>query len=97
MILNECDSLFGLVWLFGFLGVVCVKTKAWLWLLCLSILLGWDSKYYLSCFVLLKFFYISLSMVSLPLFVCVFVVCAMIVKRVYYMGAYDNADDFGIE
>ena len=51
------------------------KIKALLWLPCLNVLLGYDVEYYLPCFVLLKFYYISLVMVSLPLFVCLCVCC----------------------
>jgi len=28
--LDECDTMFDLVWLFGFWGL-CVQTKDWLW------------------------------------------------------------------
>jgi len=38
-----------------------------------------DVEYYWTCFIYEFLLYISLFMVSLPLFICVFVVCAMIV------------------
>jgi len=33
-ILDECDAMFGLVWLFGFWGLY-VQTKDWFWSWCL--------------------------------------------------------------
>jgi len=48
-----------------------------------------------------NFFYIYiyhyLWLVYPYLFVCMFVVCAIIVQRVCYIGADDNADVFGME
>jgi len=40
---------------------------------------GLGVEYYWTCFIYKFLLYISMFMVSLPLFVCVFVVCAMIV------------------
>jgi len=67
-ILDECDVMFGLVWLFEF-GVCEFKPR----MDCdhkVSVLLECDVEYYWTNFIYEFLLWISLFMVSLPLFVC---------------------------
>jgi len=72
-ILDESYAMFGLVWLFGF-GVCVFKPR----MKCdynASLLLECDVEYYWTCFIYEFLLWISLFMVSLPLFVCLCVCC----------------------
>ena len=72
-ILDECDAMFGLVWLFGF-GVCEFKPR----MNCdhkVFVLVECDVEYYWTSFIYEFLLWISLFMVSLPLFVCLCVCC----------------------
>jgi len=62
-------------------------------IMCLSIVLRCEVEYYSQSFKVLLYIIV---VVSLLLFVCVFVVCVMIVWCVCYTGTYDITDDFGV-
>jgi len=72
-ILDECDAMFGLVWFFGF-GVCVFKPRRD----ChhkVFVLLECDVEYCWTSFIYEFLLWISLFMVSLPLFVCLCVYC----------------------
>jgi len=72
-ILDECEAMFGLVWLFGF-GVCVFKPR----MDCdhkVFVLIECDIEYYWTCFIYECLLWISFFMVSLSLFVCLCVCC----------------------
>jgi len=72
-ILDECDAMLGLVWLFGFWGL-CVQTKDWLWSSCLSV--TWMQHWVLFVVFYLwnSFIYHCLWLAYPYLFVCLLLV-----------------------
>jgi len=72
-ILDECDAMFGLVWLFGF--GVCVFKPRMDGDHKVFVLIECDVEYYWTSFIYEFLIWISLFMVSLPLFVCLCVCC----------------------
>jgi len=75
--LDECDAMFGLVWLFGF--SVCVSNQEWIVIIKFPCYLN-ATLSIIAQVLFMNFFheYHCLWLAYPYLFVCVFVVCAMI-------------------